>query len=168
MNTITKQEDLDSWLFNLINSHQPSEKSIRELVSQGANINALNKNKESVLTEALDNIQFGLDTNIIKLLIELGADLNYQPDDGGFNCLFYACLDYNVELVQILLKAGADPNCIDTEGGPESLLDWAIFEQWFQENHYAELGKPMEKIVSLLLDYGAKTLVDLNKAKQQP
>ncbi len=156
MNTITNQEDLDRWLFNLINSENPSEKRIRELVVQGANINALNSIKESVLMEAIDNIQFGLDTNIIKLLIELGADLNYQPDDGGFNCLFDACLEYNVELVEILLKAGANPNCIDPEDG-ESFYDWAVFEQWFQENHRGELGKPMEKIVKLIKEYGAKS-----------
>jgi hypothetical protein len=74
----------------------------------------------------------------------------------GFNCLFDAALTQKPELVELLLKSGANPNCVSSDTA-ESLLDWAVFEQFYQKNEERGGAEPMEKIVQLLKNYGAKS-----------
>ena len=153
---------LDNSLFAAIAKDNPDEKKIRDLISKGANINAVCKTGDSVIMNAISNVRFGLDLKFIKLLIDLGANLNYTED--GFNCLFIASLTWNVELVEMLLKAGADPNCVSIDPC-ESLLDWAEFDQWYNENEEFEGAEPMAKIVQLLKNYGAKPISEISAEK---
>lgn len=145
--------DIDNSLFVEFSKEKPEERKIRGLIAKGANVNAIDCKGDSVLIDAISNVQYGLDLKFIELLIELGADLEYAEE--GFNCLFDAALTQNPELVELLLKAGANPNCISTETA-ESLLDWAEFDQFFEELEDRGGAEPMEKIVQLLKDYGAK------------
>ena len=50
-------------------------------------------------------------TEMVKILIEAGADPNYGSDKDGLTALMWACksFDEQLEMVEILLKAGADP-----------------------------------------------------------
>ncbi|KAF8513899.1 hypothetical protein BU17DRAFT_52912 [Hysterangium stoloniferum] len=52
----------------------------------------------------------------VKSLIEVGAPLWYQQEDGGLSALHAACYIQNPELVQLLLDKGAIWNCVDDLG----------------------------------------------------
>lgn len=165
------ENELDNSLFAEFAKSEPNENYVRELIAKGANINAIDCKSDSVLIDAISNIQDGLDLKFIRLILDLGADVNYA--DEGFNCLFNACLTCNLELVEMLLIAGANPNCI-SENPTESLLDWAEFDQWYEEdsaewlenNNYIGVGADeninraelMKGIIELLKKYGAKPL----------
>jgi ankyrin repeat protein len=164
---IFTDNELDNVLFHEFLKDNPSEQYVRELIAKGANINAINKIGNSVLTNTI--FLNGQETNLqtIQLLIDLGANLNYEEDGEGFNCLFNAALTCNPELVELLLKAGANPNCISVEDG-ESLLDWAYFEWGLAESDYGdEAANQMEIIVRLLEKYGAKFSRDLYADKPE-
>lgn len=149
---------LDNLLFCELHKEHPSKEKIRKLVSRGANISAINESNESVLMNAIFCTIDGLDPDIVRLIVELGADVNYTCE--GFNCLYFAALAQNPELFRFLLDAGADPNCISAET-PESLLDWAKFDQWYEESESREGGEIMAEIVAMLESYGAKTATEI-------
>jgi ankyrin repeat protein len=56
-------------------------------------------------------------TEEAKHLIEKGADANSRTSPTGWSALHYAARDGNVELVLLLLNAGADPNYSGTMEG---------------------------------------------------
>lgn len=150
--------EIDNRLFAEFSKDNPDENVVRDLVKQGANMNAIDCKGDSVLIDAISNVQNGLDIKFIQIIVDLGADLNYA--DNGFNCLFDACLTQNFKLVELLLKAGANPNCISTDTA-ESLLDSVEFDQWFEENECKGGGAELGKIVQLLKDYGAKNVSEI-------
>lgn len=150
--------DLDNSLFAEFAKDKPDEQKIRDLITKGANINAVDCKGDNVLIDAISNIQDGLDIKFIQLLIDLGADLDYA--DEGFNCLFDAALTQKPEVVKLLLKAGANPNCVSSDTA-EALLDWAEFDQFFKETEDRGGAEPMKKIVQLLKDYGAKSISEI-------
>ena len=151
------ENKLDNKLYNALN-HYPDENKIRELVTQGANINAVARNGDSLLIHAISDIEAGEDFTSIQILIDHGVDLNYTTE--GFNCLFDAFLSWYPELVELLLKAGANPNCISTES-PQSLLDWVDSDKYFQERQEMPTLAAVVEIVRLLKEYGAKTLAEI-------
>ena len=50
-------------------------------------------------------------------LIGKGADANSRTSPNGWSALHYAAMNGNVEIVQALLKAGADPNYAGAKDG---------------------------------------------------
>jgi len=50
-------------------------------------------------------------------LIGKGSDANIRTSPKGWSALHYAAMNGNVEIVQALLKAGADPNYAGTKDG---------------------------------------------------
>ncbi len=50
-------------------------------------------------------------------LLGKGADPNSRTSPKGWSALHYAAMNGNVEIVQALLKAGADPNYAGTKDG---------------------------------------------------
>src|ERR1035437_10943381 len=50
-------------------------------------------------------------------LIEKGADANSRTSPNGWSALHYAAMNGNVEIVQALLKAGADANYAGVKDG---------------------------------------------------
>jgi ankyrin repeat protein len=56
-------------------------------------------------------------TDLVKILIELGANVNYQSDENGFTALCIAVgRRGTADIVRMLLEAGADPNMKDGNG----------------------------------------------------
>jgi len=53
--------------------------------------------------------------DIVKLLIDAGADINAKDND-DITALLWACSGGYLEIVKLLLEAGADPNIQDNEG----------------------------------------------------
>ena len=151
--------ELDNSLFAELSKTQPSETIIRDLISKGANINAIDCKNDTVIGDAISNLNDGLDIKYIQLLIDLGADVNLLND--GVNSLFHAIYLYRIDIFELLLNAGADPNCIiDDEAC--SILDMIIDDECFlhMEGDY-ENEKIMEKIEHLLIKYGAKQAREL-------
>src|SRR5437660_7326379 len=83
------------------------------LISKGADVNAVARNTTgfTALTGAVANNH----TEIAKLLVKRGAQVNYRYE-GGFSPLMGASETGNLELVNFLLANGADPNAKTGEG----------------------------------------------------
>lgn len=148
------QEDLDAQLFAAFCEPEPDLGVVAALIAQGANVNALNEDGDSILMLACADYQTAEDLDKIRLLLELGADINTEKD--GLNCLFDAYKTWAPELVELLLRSGANPNCIATYGDG-ALLDWVANDLWMYKNENIEQGGPLTKIYQLLKDFDAKS-----------
>ncbi len=65
-------------------------------------------------------------SNIVKILLEHGADVNYA-DTAGNTALHRAVKNEDIQTVGILLEAGADVNCANKHG--ETPLHTAVFDE---------------------------------------
>jgi len=154
------ENKLDNELFLETSKKYPDEDKIKKLIQDGANINAVDCIKHTVignLISAMDHEK--TDIKYLQFLINLGADINLRV--GGMNCLFDAVFTYRKDIFELLLKEGADPNCIiDDEG--ITILDMIIDDKYFceMENDINE-GKIQEEIENLLVNYGAKQSKEL-------
>jgi ankyrin repeat protein len=164
---ITKwsENELDNSLYEEIMKKDPDKNKIHELIISGANINAKSKYDDSLLEEVISNWEAdggNIKFEIIQLLIDLGIDINHTSE--GFNCLFDAWLRYNYDLTELLLKNGANPNCISTDSD-ESLLDWIKWDRHFEVDLEGTTDQQwieeMNKIIKLLQFYGAKTRMEI-------
>ncbi len=77
-------------------------------------------NQERLNSELIDAV-FNQDINNVKLLLDAGADVN-AVNEYGFTNLYYAASECNMEIVQLLMSRGADPNL---SGNPQTLNDGA-------------------------------------------
>ncbi len=87
----------------------------------------------------LDAIQNNSDTSIVNLLIQYGADVNIQ-NSFGYTPLIEATFYNNLQIAEILLKAGAKPQIKDSTTQEFTALDYAL------KYH-------LSKITALLLPY---------------
>ena len=106
----------------------------------------------------LPNFYFGDDITVaipiirtVKILLELGANANYKDDD-GCDCLCQVCLYWQVEIAQLLLEHGADPDYIWEY---ESTVDYYRFCEWYDDIP-KELESDAKKTVALLKQYSKK------------
>jgi uncharacterized protein len=83
------------------------------LIGKGADVNAVARNTTgfTALTGAVTNNH----TEIVKLLVKRGAQVNYRYE-GGFSPLMGAAENGNIELVNFLLENGADPDARTKDG----------------------------------------------------
>ncbi len=58
----------------------------------------------------------------IKYLISAGADVNYQHQDNGYSVLMYAVAEEKERVAEYLLKQGANPLIVNSEGNLASNL----------------------------------------------
>ena len=141
-----------------------SEEKIRQLVGDGADISG-DFLETAIMCVRPPHVQEetgkkGLDIKWVMLLIELGADMDYHDED-EFNCLWDAGDVWHPELLEFMLKRGANPNCISFG---ESLLDWFISDRWHEESTWGNSRKglePIAKVIELLKQYGAKHTSEL-------
>jgi len=91
---------------------------VGELAKGGADVNARNKDGTTALIVAIDKGY----TDVVKALLEFGADVNLPDKKKGYTPLFFATDFGNLDVVRILLGAGADANARANDGhGPLSV-----------------------------------------------
>lgn len=100
---------------------EPSQKAVRMLIDKGANVNAPDEYFGSALIAAT----LGASLPNVKVLLENGAKstVNAQHPDTGATALMIAADRGNVNIVEVLLDAGADPSLKDRKG--KTALDYA-------------------------------------------
>jgi len=76
---------------------------VQRLIEQSANVNAKRENGWTALRWAA----FFGHKEIVKLLIQAGADVNAKEYEYGRTALYYAREEGHEEIVQLLLEAGA-------------------------------------------------------------
>ena len=110
------------------------------LLQNGAQVNA---NDSDWVRTPLIYALIGKNRNIVKLLVDKGADVNWMEHRYRFTTrpLFYAIRDGKKDVVELIVRAGADVNAKQSDGDtPFSLAD----------------RKGLEDIKKLLLARGAK------------
>ena len=140
--------------------------SARKLIAAGADVNQTTEYGWTPLLTAVNNRNY----QVAKLLIEHGADVNLA-NKGGWTPLYLATDNRNIEggdypvpkpdmdhleLIQLLLEKGADPNA----RVKDNTLTRTIFTmQWFYENGATAFIRAAQssdtELMSLLLKYGA-------------
>lgn len=104
---------------------------VRQLAQAGADLNALDDG-ETLLDRVVPAFTMTATVpvfaaNMLRLLLQLGADPN-RPGDEGMTALHTAMLAQNVELMRTLLQGGAEPNGMPGFSPDETLYDWAEFD----------------------------------------
>jgi ankyrin repeat protein/serine/threonine protein kinase len=118
-------------------SEKGDVEKVKELLKEGANINAKNKFGYTPLHVVADRGHI----EIVKLLIEHGADVNAKDNIFGHTPLHKAAYNGHIEIVKLLIEHGADVNAKDIIIGVTPL-------------HYAAYKAHIE-IVKLLIEHGA-------------
>ena len=94
---------------------------IKEIISEGADINETNKHKKTALMLAAGNGR----VEATKLLLKLNANINAQEVD-GMTALMMAASDGKSETVKLLIEHGADIN-ITNNYGATAITNAAFF-----------------------------------------
>lgn len=97
------ETEFDKLLRVELNTGNPSEDEIRQLVKQGADISG-DFFLDAIFCYTIQPEKGkSLSVEYFKLFIELGADINYHED--GWTCLDEARLSNYTELIKLLSKA---------------------------------------------------------------
>ena len=122
--------------------------------------------KEDTLNDAVqmypnhifdDDMTKTFPVSIIQKLVDMGAPVNFF--DGIETPLGYACQVWHVGVVELLLKAGADPDFTDIDPQEpiecqESILQFEEGELWlWHERDRTKDMSDLAKIVSMLRQY---------------
>jgi len=165
------ERDIDEELAQELKAGSPSKQRIQELVIQGANVNAVDCDNESVLMTAIEYLSpygGGVTLDILRQLIALGADVNYAMSDGD-GTLFEAFLSHSPEAMELLLESGASPNII-IEGLPmldvvEVRLDYQEANKPYSEPPEAFFIPQLQQMIKILKRYGAKSLKEIRASE---
>ncbi|MHC4643268.1 MAG: ankyrin repeat domain-containing protein, partial [Planctomycetota bacterium] len=117
--------------------------AVRKHISTGKDINIRSKSGATLLIAA----SVGGQTEIARLLIEKGADVNLREDGGGSTALLAAAFFGHTEIVEILIDKGADVNARNLSS--ETPLD-TVSAPWSPE--LAEVYKFMAGLLQIELD----------------
>ena len=115
--------------------------AINVLLNAGANLNILSTKGNTCLHGAAHG---ECCKEVFQVLIGHGADVN-AANESGETALWIACYESDVDAINVLLNAGADPNIVSTEGN--ACLHRAV--------HYKET-------LQALIDHGAGVNVTNN------
>lgn len=104
-------------------------------------------NLRSELLAAINNE----DISEIKALIEKGTNLNLPDPQNNATPLYLAAMKNNPEIVELLLKHGANPNFIETDGN--TAIEMAIIMHTAY-GVFPDMANNNLKIIQLFLEYG--------------
>ena len=102
-------------LFDAIDQHDLKRAAV--LLSSGADVNeALSKPPGWLpLGAAIEELEFGGSVDMVRLLVASGADVNAPYINTKITALHAAMFTENIEVIQLLLDASADPNLLSDE-----------------------------------------------------
>ncbi|MBM2841867.1 MAG: ankyrin [Bacteroidetes bacterium] len=103
----------DGWTPLHLASFFGNQMVVEYLVMSRADVGAVSKN--NLKNQPLNAATASNHTDIVKVLVKRGADVNFAQHE-GITPLHAAAHNGNEELVQILLAHGADPNAKDEKG----------------------------------------------------
>lgn len=132
--------------------NEGSYEIVKLLIKRGADVNKKNRDKQNPLKAAIDNpiLSAQFSNQIAKLLIESGADVNGEKESFYTSTpLFSASIKSDLELVRLLLNAGANVNAADNMGN--SVLSALMSFEWAPEE-----SDSIYKITELLLAANAE------------
>jgi ankyrin repeat protein len=137
---LSTQEARDAELFKAVTTH-PSAERVHLLIAQGANVNKVDEDGNSVLMFAVMNKE--APRSVIEALLDSGADVN-AVDGMKWSVLRVAILHSRGEdIVELLINRGADINARDSVGISALMLG---------------VVAGTEKVVELLIKRGADVL----------
>ena len=87
--------------------------AVKQLLEAGVSPDAVDSDGDPILKSAILGAESNGNTDIVELLVKYGADVNV-PDSKGYALLPQATLAGQLEVVQLLLDAGADVHGIMT------------------------------------------------------
>jgi ankyrin repeat protein len=123
------------------------ERIVKKLLHMGAELDVLCGQNSQPLTQVACEAN---KLDILKLLIDFGADINVA-NDKGTSLLHTACINANVDLARLLADNGADVSCTDNKGNTPLHM---LVRQYKQE---------VLAIIDILLDKG----VDMNAVNNE-
>ena len=118
--------------------------AINGLLGAGADPKIVDANNDTCLHEA---VMSGCNTSVLQSIIDHGADVN-ATNKNRVAILSIACQMGNVDAINVLLKAGADPTVTDAEG--DTYLHYAVREDY------------SNKVIQTIINNGA----DVNAANE--
>ncbi|MEZ5001447.1 MAG: hypothetical protein R2730_00305 [Chitinophagales bacterium] len=168
-------EELNNALFQLIHADQSIDwKAVNELVTQGADVNAINKDGHNILTYFLDELwmsgmdlvinegalqaeaEFDRQLAIVNQLIDLGVKADHIVAEDDSTCLDYVRFTNNYKLIEPLIKAGANPNRKSEEDGC-TVIDDIASDIHITHGHPIPVGY-WEAMYQILLKYDEQNL----------
>ncbi|HEX5222739.1 MAG TPA: ankyrin repeat domain-containing protein [Verrucomicrobiae bacterium] len=123
---------------------------LKLLLEAGADVNAMHAGSHALGTAAT----FG-HFRFVKMLLESGANPNL-PDESGTTPLMCGVAGRNIEIVKLLVDAGAKFNAVRFHGNAETALD------------FAEDNKATKTIADYLRGTGAKRASELTASETSP
>ena len=157
---------LNDQLFDLLYVDNGSLEQVKELIAQGADINARNEDGETIFQSAAGNFNDTMPFDMIEYLVkEAGADITSYDNDFCF-VLHDVALLGDTDRLELFMKLGASPNQVDPETGftlLEDLEDYIADPEGFVETE--EQDQPdyveLERSIEFLKKKGAKRLSEL-------
>ena len=138
------QDDFQRMLIQAIDENDDFDK-IKELCKYIKNFNFGKNRRDSPLLKVCD--EFNYNPDLIKLFVELGADVNYKSTN-GVTSIMYLALFGALDMVKFLIEKGANPTLLDNYN--------------YDLVYYSELSNVKE-----MIDYSYEVVGKQNKKLQK-
>ncbi|MDB9310437.1 ankyrin repeat domain-containing protein [Aphanizomenon sp. CS-733/32] len=115
--------NLDTELIQAVQNNQLSV--VQSLLAIGANVNIRDKDAKGHLTPLMIATQQG-NAEMVRLLLDSGADPYMLDSASGDSVLHQACQGGSVDVLQLLIEAGAFVNAVSPTGNHETPLHHAL------------------------------------------
>lgn len=103
-------ESQEGWTPLLVACEQGLTAISLQLIDAGGDVNAVLTGGDSRGKSAIHLTSYYGGIEIVKALIEVGVDVNAEPQGGGLTGLHWAAYNKHIDLLEFLLESGADAN----------------------------------------------------------